>query len=199
MEYEGQGTGTKGALRLGLRALRDSMSSELRTAFSQRISGHLLNLSPLQSARRVALYSAVQSEVDLRTTAKALGERGVACFFPRVRRQTLQFASWDHGQKAGVFGVKEPIGPAISLDSIECVICPGLGFDRQGNRLGYGRGYYDRALQGYRGVAVGVTFSCCLQEAIPHDSHDQPVEYVVTEEGCIPTAALLTPAEPVHD
>jgi len=88
----------------------------------------------------------------------------------------------------GTFHVPEPLGheiPATPAD-LAVVITPMVGFDRSGNRLGYGAGYYDRFLAGIRGVPViGLAFSCQEVPLIPACPDDIGVDIVVTEEGII--------------
>ena len=66
-------------------------------------------------------------------------------------------------------------------DDIDLVVVPALAYDRRGNRLGLGGGYYDRFLSAIRAVTAGLTFDCLLLEAVPVESWDIPVHLVVTE------------------
>jgi 5-formyltetrahydrofolate cyclo-ligase len=71
------------------------------------------------------------------------------------------------------------------MESIELMAVPGVAFDRNGNRLGRGGGYYDRLLAGFSGLSAGVSFDFQLFPQIPSEPHDIPVDTIVTEFGII--------------
>ena len=87
----------------------------------------------------------------------------------------------------GVFGIMEPDKtlPVIPPEEIDLILVPGMAFDRQGRRLGRGKGYYDRYLADYHGIAMGVSFAGGLVDRVPAESHDQPVDAVATEDAVI--------------
>ncbi|MEG2597572.1 MAG: 5-formyltetrahydrofolate cyclo-ligase, partial [Oscillospiraceae bacterium] len=86
---------------------------------------------------------------------------------------------------AGAFGVLEP-SPAqcAELRDFKGSVCvlPGLGFDLQGFRLGYGKGYYDRFLSKYTGKNIGVCYNVCLKTLLPHGRYDKMINILVTEK-----------------
>lgn len=103
----------------------------------------------------------------------------------------VKIFSWDE-MEPGIFGILEPKKKVVThpkhivpLNEIRFVLVPGLAFDRQGNRLGRGKGYYDRFLkklpQG--AVTVGLAFECQIFENVLVDSNDLPVQQVITENG----------------
>lgn len=80
------------------------------------------------------------------------------------------------------WGVSEPLTGALVLPSeLDCVIVPGLAFDKRGYRLGYGKGFYDRFLADLNVPTIGVCFSQFLLDELPFDVYDVPVSSVVTE------------------
>ena len=87
---------------------------------------------------------------------------------------------------AGYFGVREP-EPTLAIiekkDMGKDTLClvPALSYDKRGYRLGYGKGYYDRFLEGFSGICVGITFDRCLAEKLPADAHDKKTDYIITE------------------
>ncbi len=89
--------------------------------------------------------------------------------------------------KTGKFGVREP-GPTcgeISLDQFDLVLVPGMAFDLSGNRLGRGRGFYDRLLAKVSGIKCGVAFDFQLLERIPTEPHDAKVDFMLTPSRCV--------------
>lgn len=108
---------------------------------------------------------------------------GVEWVFPRMKDGALEYCL-GRDFVTGRFGIKEPSpsSPVISVDELAGVLVPGLAFDREGRRLGRGRGFYDRTLSGYRGLSVGVAYALQIVDRVPVDSWDLPVNAVVTEE-----------------
>ena len=85
------------------------------------------------------------------------------------------------------FGMAEPAPHLLQvpLNEIQLVLAPGLAFDRSGWRLGYGGGFFDRFLQDFGGISVGVVFQALLLEAVPHGEYDIPMAWLATEDGLI--------------
>ena len=110
-------------------------------------------------------------------------EDGVEWCFPRLTATGMEFARGDQFERS-LQGFEQPVSsaPRVSLDEMTGVLVPGLAFDRQGGRLGRGRGYYDRALEGYRGMKVGIAFSCQILERIPLEAWDLRMDAIITEQ-----------------
>ncbi|MSO93236.1 MAG: 5-formyltetrahydrofolate cyclo-ligase [Rhodospirillales bacterium] len=127
-------------------------------------------------------------EIDARPLLTELHRRGYRCALPVVtpRGTPLVFRAWAPGDtlEAGVFGTSHP--PAARGDvTPDVVLAPLLAFDREGFRLGYGGGFYDRTLASLRRwpvLAVGVGYSFQEIERVPRDGHDQRLDWIVTEE-----------------
>lgn len=141
----------------------------------------------------VSAYIAMADEVDL----MALFDRlpGWRWALPRVENDgSLTFRDRDVPWETHEFGMKQPVdqGSIVPIPEIDVFLVPGLAFDRRGDRLGRGAGYYDRLLAQRRSdsVAVGVTVNERVIESVPVDQHDQRVEWLATEDGvsfCFPT------------
>ncbi len=140
----------------------------------------------MQRARRLGLYAALGEEMPTRGLAERLKRRGVEVLLPRVRGGELEFApapSFDE-LVPGRLGVPEPPGEVPAADRPpELVVVPGLAFDAAGNRLGYGKGFYDRWLARHRVPAVGLAFAVQEVDEVPHGPADRPVDAWVTETG----------------
>lgn len=86
----------------------------------------------------------------------------------------------------GSYGIEEPVGEAFTnYNEIDLAIIPGVGFDAKGNRLGRGKGYYDRLLPKLQAYKIGICFSFQTLEEIPTEEYDIKMDEVVTEEGII--------------
>jgi 5-formyltetrahydrofolate cyclo-ligase len=109
--------------------------------------------------------------------------------YPRVVYSGLDW--WVPGKlgfEKGKLGFQEPkmeLATPIPLADVDGILIPGLGFDRQGMRLGRGRGDFDKTLEKYKGKKVAVAFSCQVVDRIPSESHDVKMDYVITEKEVI--------------
>lgn len=174
-------------MRNRMKALRAAMSPEQVNAYSAAICGRLLELAPLRQAERIMAFASIDNEVDLSSYISQQQERGKSLFLPRTGKdgnlEVVKFTGWQD-TKAGVFGIREPVGAQVDPGLIEAVIVPGLVFDGHGYRLGYGKGYYDRFLR----ILTPQVFACgvCYEfqvvaDVCPHGS-DMPVHWIVTEK-----------------
>ncbi|MHC2108810.1 5-formyltetrahydrofolate cyclo-ligase [Methylobacterium sp. CM6246] len=180
----------KAALRSSALAARDALDPAARLDASARIARALLALPELAEARLVGAYWPIRSEVDPRPAAEGLLARGQAVALPHVTPEGLIFREWRAGDAlvAGRFGLSEP-DPSLPPVEPDALIVPLAAFDRDGQRIGYGRGYYDGAiarLSARRPVlTVGVGFSVQAVEHVPAEPHDRPLQFVITEMGVI--------------
>ena len=113
----------------------------------------------------------------------ALWSSGHRVLLPRVVDDGLELADANAGLAAGYRGIPEPTGPAVDPMAVDVILVPGVGFSRDGRRLGQGGGYYDRLLTQVAALKVGVAFSCQISEQIPVQAHDQAMDVIVTEHG----------------
>ena len=132
---------------------------------------------------RWAGFWPLPGEPDLRSLWTEFAE--LTWVFPRIDSEKLCFHEIKGTWVPGPYGLTEPSldNPIIEPDLIQGVLIPGLGFDREGRRLGRGRGYYDRWLASFRGIRVGVCFESQWVEQIPAEEHDQKMDLIVTERG----------------
>jgi 5-formyltetrahydrofolate cyclo-ligase len=191
------------ALRRRLRALRRLLPRDERQKAERAIARALRHLKLLRRGHRVAVYLAMAGEVDLGPTIEAGWRAGCLLHVPLIanrRRGRMGFVPFPPGARLranpNAYGIAEPVASAnaaISARSLDAVLMPVVGFDRQGNRLGMGAGYYDRALRHLRGGSrrwrrprlVGLAFACQEVDCIVPSSWDIPLDVVVTERGVI--------------
>ena len=158
---------------------------------ASRIASRLLAEPVVRSARRIALYAALPDEVPSRPLFDALIGLGMPCLFPRaLEKHALAFAvvaDWSE-LRPGRYGVLEPPAQAAVTrpEEGDLVLVPGVAFDRSGNRLGRGQGFYDRAFPASAPRSprlIGVAYQIQLVDALPHTETDRRVDAVVTELG----------------
>ena len=122
---------------------------------------------------------------------------GTACalpFFDAEKKPTyLVIEKLANDIVPGKFGVREPAARCaeIPLDKFDLVLVPGMAFDLHGNRLGRGRGFYDRLLQTASGIKCGICYDRQLLENIPTKPHDAKVDFVLTPDKCVRTRGKI--------
>lgn len=140
-------------------------------------------LEQFPKAHIVAAYMALPGEVDLQ---ELFGRIDKQWFFPRVREDELKFYrvnDLSDDMRVGAFGIMEPKDglEEVRVEDIDVFLCPGLGFDRKGGRLGRGKGFYDRMLIHAKpeAVKIGVCFPFQIVENIFMEEHDVRMDLVV--------------------
>jgi 5-formyltetrahydrofolate cyclo-ligase len=177
-------------------AARDALPAEVRLRKSDAIWKRLVELAAFQTASTALFYLAHGSEVDTQVMRQLARELGMAVACPRSRRgdhsMAFHLLTSDDELSPGPYGILQPPAeaPLVELGPGCVVLVPGALFDRQGNRLGFGEGYYDRWLAGPgRGLpAVGLAFQEQLTETLPAQAHDIPMDWVLTDMECVDCA-----------
>lgn len=150
---------------------------------SEEVTRHLRLLLHDRGVRRVLAYRALPGEPDISGL-----QNEFELFTTRTRYKPdrhLTIHPWDTATEQTRFGYLQPPAhtPAEALLSMDAVLLPGLAFDAQGVRLGYGGGFYDRLLPEYAGLTVGVVWSALVRPELPSEPHDCKVMWLATEQG----------------
>jgi 5-formyltetrahydrofolate cyclo-ligase len=192
----------KQALRDTMRQKRTLVASEEAQAAAREAGRHLARVVARHRARTVALYASIGNELSADPAAAMLRHHGVALAYPRVApgQRALTFCRVDDPTRLvpGSFGIPEPAHDAdpIPLESIDVIVTPGMAFGLDGQRLGWGHGYYDATLARCPALRVGFGYSWQLLNSVPHDEHDQPVDVVITDVGVLLPRGQPDPHEP---
>ncbi|NLK07476.1 MAG: 5-formyltetrahydrofolate cyclo-ligase [Firmicutes bacterium] len=179
----------KETIRKKLLSLRNQLPKDKRQAFSHAIKEQLFSLPVAQQAAVIMLFLAFGSEVD----TWCILEHGVAqgktiaapVCLPATKELLIYPISRKEEAVVGHWDILEPPrnNQPISPDVLDIVVVPGLAFDRQGNRIGYGAGYYDRFLSNVPNTCkIGICFHIQLMDTLPKAAHDVPVDLVITEK-----------------
>ena len=185
----------KAVLRQRARALRNTIPADALAMRSQRIVDALLALPPVSAAGSIALFWPIEgrNEVDLRRLDVALRQRGVRVAYPSIDESRVMTFRWvadtEKLEERGL-GFREPSPDSEEVDRIDAIVVPGLQFDPRGHRLGYGAGFYDRALPRFAppARAIGVAFDFQLVPEVPVTDGDVPVDTIVTDTKVIEAA-----------
>lgn len=178
----------KAALRTVARQKRANLSSSERAEAAQTVCNLFFGQVPLGYADVVAAYWRIRDELDCQPILVRLMDSFQPVVLPVVQGpdQPLDLRIWEQGTplyEAG-FGTLAPSEQAPRAEP-DLVLMPLLGFDSKGTRLGYGGGYYDRTLATLRKTPklIGLAFATQEFDMIPRDSHDVPLDAVITEQG----------------
>ncbi|WP_421997826.1 5-formyltetrahydrofolate cyclo-ligase [Reyranella sp.] len=180
-------TDDKRALRATMLAWRKAQPEEDRRAASADLVATFRRERPFETPAIVSGFWPMGEEIDIRPLLGALAEAGCRLALPvvRGRGRPLEFRAWQPGDplEAGVFGTQHPPADREVLEP-DALIVPLLACDRDGWRLGYGGGFYDRTLAGLRArravKAVGVGFDGQLVAEVPRGPHDERLDWLLT-------------------
>ncbi len=150
---------------------------------SLEIFNKVEQLEIFQNAKNILLFWSIKNEVYTHDFIKKwLGKKSI--FLPVTLKEELKIREYKGKMKLikrSTITLSEPTdGPYIDINDIDLVIVPGLAFDLSNNRLGYGKGYYDKLLKGTRAYKAGVCFSFQLLATIPATEQDQKMDIVIT-------------------
>jgi 5-formyltetrahydrofolate cyclo-ligase len=186
----------KQALRRAVLARRDALDPEFRARASTTIAELALALSDDFVRAPISIFWPMRSEVDTRPLIAGLVERAFQVCLPVVAGDRLRFVQWRPGDglRAAGFGLQEPLATAPAAVPTTLLV-PLCAFDRRGNRLGYGKGYYDRTLEAAIAerpiITIGIAFSAQEISTVPIEPHDRPLHAVLTEAGLMTIAPGL--------
>ncbi len=173
---------SKSELRRLIRQRKSQCSCEELDDFSQKICQQVIHHDLWLHAHTVLLYNSLPDEVDTRWLIEDALKSGKTVLLPVVRGDDLELRLYSDQMQTGSFGIQEPLGKAfLDYSSIDLAIVPGMAFDAVGNRLGRGRGYYDRLLPRIPHLkSIGICFPFQLLDLLPTDSHDISMTEIIT-------------------
>lgn len=174
----------KQEIRNYLKTQRQSLTQEEVQEYSRRICNVLAEYPGFLQAETVYFYYPIGKEVNLLPLAEKALELGKKVGFPRTCKDTMEFyqvtSLTDFAE--GAFHIMEPVGERLLTEAAPLVFVPGLGFDKRKNRMGYGRGFYDRYFARYpKCCKIGTAYGVQIAEQLPTDDYDVPMDEVVTE------------------
>jgi 5-formyltetrahydrofolate cyclo-ligase len=196
---------TKAALRRETLARRDALDPGVRARLASIALSRVTAFSAYRRAHAVLAYASFGSELDTRLFLRDVLASGRLLALPRVDRAARRLAlhqvrDLDAELQPGTWGIPEPDSArcrSMGPGEIDFILVPGLVFDREGGRIGYGAGYYDRLLTAWPAPVpplVAAAFEVQLVPTVPMLAGDRRVDLVVTESGAYPRRRL-TPTE----
>lgn len=171
---------------------REKLTPEEIRDLSDEIEDNLFSLDEFKNAKNIMFYASFQKEVDTHETIKALLEKKEKRIFvpyvlknnPLLNVSELKNFNELTPKTFSILEPKEKFMRESDPEKMDLIIVPGLVFGKDGNRIGYGYGYYDRFLKNLKKkiVKVGLSYDFQLLDKIPSEEHDVPMDIIVTEK-----------------
>lgn len=176
----------KSTLRRELRRIGRDVDLDYRARASASIAQQLATLIDELMPMRMALYVALRDEPDLTALIEPLAHKREV-YLPRVLDESaIAFYRYRPGDELisnGSWGIQEPTtSEVIDPMHLDLIVVPAMAYDREGYRLGRGKGYYDRYLSATRAYTVGVTLELMAVERLPRDTWDIPMDQILRPE-----------------
>ncbi len=168
---------------------RNSLTKDEIIEKSRQIEERLFNFNKYKESKAIMFYVSINSEVHTHEMIqKALLDKRV--IVPKVVHHEIEpsiVLDFDSLIPSGKFGILEPIeAMKIAYKNIDLVLVPGIAFDKQGHRIGYGFGYYDKFLAKVpKAIKIGLAYDFQIIDDVPKEEHDVPVDFIVTEKRII--------------
>ena len=172
----------KDMIRNQMISVRKNISNKEK--ISTKIVDKIINLDIFQNSKVIALYKSMDNEVDTKLLINMFKDKEI--LLPRVADNEMEFVRINSNTqyKKSKIGVMEPSGNKY-MGNIDLFIVPGICFDKNGNRLGFGKGYYDRYLKNKNIFKIGICFDRQVIESLPINDLDIPMDMVITEKRII--------------
>ena len=174
-------------------AKRRGMDTAEREEKNEKICKHMLSSATFRYADIILMFYPKPDEIDIRHIAEAALAAGKKIAFPRCNPEDhtmiVHYVSSLDELCPGSYNIMEPDAslPAFIPETAESanVVCivPAVVFDKKGYRIGYGGGYYDRYLAGFRGTKIGFAYRDFIVNSVPHGRFDLTVDVMITERG----------------
>lgn len=178
----------KESIRVKVRSRKNLLDDSERASAAERVFARLEKTAAFMVADRILMYHSLPDELSTREFIDRW-HNTKHFFLPRVNGVNLDILPYDRSRlHLGSFNIEEPDGDDVAdMADIELVVVPAVAYDRRGNRIGRGKGFYDRLLRDTHAVKVGVAYHCQIVDDFEPDKFDVSVDYVITENVFINT------------
>lgn len=176
-------------IRIKIKACKTLLNADEKKSAARDVFDLLERTAAFMMADRILLYHSLPDELS---TIEFIDKwhKSKNFYLPRVNGLNLEILPYDRSHMhLGAFNIEEPSGDdTTTMEQIDMVVVPAVAYDRKGNRVGRGKGYYDRLLSDTNAVRVGVGYDFQLVDQIDAEPHDVAVDYVITQKTIIRTS-----------
>lgn len=174
----------KTQIRVRIKAQKALLSDDERLQAAREAFARLEGHASFKMASRILMYHSLPDELP---TLEFIDKWHASkqFYLPRVNGLNLEILPYDRQRLSlGAFHIEEPQGDDLAdVSEMELIVVPAVAYDRQGNRVGRGKGYYDRLLADSRAMKVGIAYDFQVVDAIDAEPHDVRVDVVITDRG----------------
>ena len=191
--FEDDGMKMKDRLRKSIEKKRNTLSTSEVLEKSSRIKKRIFEMDLFRDAQTILFYVSYGNEVYTHDMIKESISLGKTVVVPKsvTKNNALilsRLTDWNN-LEVGAYNILEPKQESIEqvdVESIDLIIVPGVVFDESGNRIGHGKGYYDRLLNASRNIpSIGLAFEFQIVENIKSEQHDEKIDIIITEDRII--------------
>lgn len=180
----------KSEIRTLMKEKRKSMTNQEVSRFSILAAQRFISSEIYKTANTVMLYFPLGNETDTSYILENIFKDGKRAVLPvsdiKTGKIVPSIIKKDTEMAEGAYGIKEPKNIiSVNPEEIDTVIVPGIAFDKNGVRVGFGKGYYDRFLSGIKAKKAGFCYHYQVTDKITADSFDINMDYIITDEELI--------------
>lgn len=179
----------KNKLRNQYKQYRLALPADIKADYDNRICETLMGMVSFRYSDTILMYAPLEGEIDVMPIAERALSLGKRVAFPRCvegpRNLDFKYVNSIGELKSGSYSISEPpegLESVVDYSKSICII-PGVVFDKEGYRVGYGKGYYDRFLASYDGTKFGLAYSECILPVVPRGRFDRHVDILISEKG----------------
>lgn len=176
---------TKKELRQQMKQHKGMTPEAVKLVDADMVFATIEKMKAWQQAQHILCYWSLPDELPTHTTVQRWLEAGKSIYLPRVVGDDLEIVPY-HGPQSlddnNKFHIGEPVGDAVKASCLELIIVPAVALDSKRNRLGRGKGFYDRLLSTTSCPTIGVVCDFQLVDEVPVEPHDRPLDCVVTSD-----------------
>lgn len=173
-------------IRRKVKNLRSMLLDAEKEKAAEAVFSKLEETAAFLLADHIMMYHSLEDELStIKFLAKWKNKKHF--YLPRVNGVNLDILPYDESRlELGAFHIEEPTGNnTIDPENIELIVVPAVAYDRSGNRLGRGKGFYDRLLKTTKATKIGVGYEFQMVDEIPVEPHDVKMDMVITQNSCV--------------
>ena len=168
-------------IRRKIKAMKSMLLESEKLEEAEQVFNRLEQTAAFLMAKHILMYHSLPDELSTREFLRKWS--GVKKFYlPRVNGVNLDVLPYEETRlELGAFHIEEPTGcDTVDPETLELIVVPAVAYDRKGNRLGRGKGFYDRLLSSTKATKVGVAYEFQIVDEVPTETHDVPMDIIIS-------------------